>query len=154
MAYRRPVDRARPPHGRPADRACHLHALLLLRDPARQRGDALECDYEQERAALGGHRRRGRDPRCSVAPGRAGDARHADRSAEADLVRDATAVGAVAIEAATTLSPVVAGIDQLAEQRRRGESRVMEPLVEHAADIEMGVEADKIGELEWAHGVV
>jgi hypothetical protein len=65
----------------------------------------------------------------------------------APLIRDPVPVRPVAIESATALSPEVTGIDQLAEQRRRRESRLVQSFVQDAANIEVGVEAYEVGQL-------
>jgi hypothetical protein len=48
----------------------------------------------------------------------------------------------------------VAGVDELAQQWRRRESRIVEALVKNATDVQVCVETDEIGQLERAHGVM
>ena len=64
------------------------------------------------------------------------------------------ALARVGVEAAPGLLAQVAGRDELAQDRGRREARVAEALVQHFHDVQADVEADEVGQLERAHGVV
>src|SRR5271166_4698096 len=63
-------------------------------------------------------------------------------------------VGAVVVEPSAGLAAVPAGLDVFHQQRAGAVFAIGQPLVQHLHDRQAGIEADEVGELEWAHLVV
>src|SRR5438445_13100766 len=59
----------------------------------------------------------------------------------------------IVIEATPGLSTKVAGRDHLAQQRRCGETRVLELVEQDVSDVQRCVQADEVQQREWAHRV-
>src|SRR5439155_1197161 len=78
----------------------------------------------------------------------------APRGVDKASVRQPAAVGSITVEAASALSPEMTRVNQLPQQRRSRETRVVEPVIEHTADVEVGIEADEVRQLEGSHRMV
>src|SRR5580692_6807623 len=72
----------------------------------------------------------------------------------ADLPRRHRMLAAIVVETAAGLAAQPAGFDILHQQRTGAVFGIRETLVEHLHDAEAGIQADEVGQLQRAHGVI